>query len=120
MASNSKDHTKFLFNGEVYGKGRLVLAVVTDYVSRNPDVTFDKLKSIFPDLLHGSQGVFSERQVIKERFAGKSNSHHFMKPEEIISLDDADITVCVDWTVSNIYKFIDAAKSLGMSVELIS
>lgn len=117
MVSNSKDHTKFLFNGEVYGKGRLVLAVVGDYVSSNPGINYDKLKNVFPDHLRGGTGVFSKLHVILERYAAKSNKHHFLKPDEIITLKDSDITVCVDWSTNNIYRFIDAAKGLGITIE---
>lgn len=117
-ARPGKDLTKYLYKGNLHGKGRLVLAVVNDYVSSNPGITFDKLKNVFPDRIIGPQGVFSECHVIKEKFAGKANNHHFMKPAEIISLEDCDITVCVDWSVSNIHKFVDNAKSLGIKIEV--
>lgn len=113
----AKDKSKYLFDGEMYGKGRLVLAVVGDYVSKHPHITFDELKVIFPDRLQGAQGVFSRPESIRERYAGKSNSHHFMKESELISLKSGQITVCVDWSVDNIDRFIDAAMVLGYDID---
>lgn len=39
----AKDRTKYIFNGNTYGKGRLVLAVVEQYVSDNPGLSKEKL-----------------------------------------------------------------------------
>ena len=55
---NKRDMTKYLFNGNIYGKGRLVLAVVTAYVNSNPEISLDELQAIFPRRLQGSTGVF--------------------------------------------------------------
>ena len=43
-----RDKTRYMFNGNIYLKNKLVLAVVKDYVSKNIQVTGDELKSIFP------------------------------------------------------------------------
>ncbi len=39
--------SKYTFNGETLAKSRLVLAVVKDYVSKNPNTSFDDLKKHF-------------------------------------------------------------------------
>lgn len=44
---HSKDYTKYQFNGGIYGKGRLVLAVVQDYVEKHPTVTVPELQKTF-------------------------------------------------------------------------
>ena len=116
--NTGKDFTKYLYNGEMYGKGRLVLAVVNDYVMDNPGITYDRLKDVFPDYLNGSLGVFSLRSEVEKRFALKPNKHHFLKPSEIIKLEDCEITVCVDWDVRKIQKFLKIARSHGIIIEV--
>ena len=50
------DKTKYIFNNNEYGKGRLVLAVVKQYLhDHNP--TYQQLKQQFPNTLQGSQFV---------------------------------------------------------------
>ena len=46
--NSAKDYTKYLFQGEEYGKGRLVLAVIKQYVAENSDTTFAHLEKNFP------------------------------------------------------------------------
>ena len=42
----NKDYTKYIFNGQKYGKSRLALAVIKDFVGRNPTITFSQLSKI--------------------------------------------------------------------------
>jgi len=56
-SSAGKDHSKYQFNFNVYGKGRLVLAIMHEYINDNPDITIDELKVIFPDKMQGGQLV---------------------------------------------------------------
>ena len=116
--NTGKDFTKYLYNGKMYGKGRLVLAVVNDYVMDNPGITYDRLKDVFPDYLNGSLGVFSLRSDVEKRFALKPNKHHFLKPSEIIKLEDCEIAVCVDWDVVKIQKFLEIARSHGITIDV--
>ena len=43
-----KDYSKYTFKGTQYGKGRLVHAVVKDYVQTNPGISFEDLLLVFP------------------------------------------------------------------------
>ena len=60
-----KDYSKYIFNGELLGKGRMVLAVIKKYVSDHPDVTYKALKKVFPDSLQAESEIqFTETQVV--------------------------------------------------------
>ena len=97
----SRDHTKYNFNNEKYGKGRLVLAVVKQYVDDHPNTTFDELLEKFPKRRQGSLGVFEEISKIQD------DTRYFCKDNEIITLnDDTKIAVCSEWAKSNIDNFI--------------
>lgn len=114
--SKAKDVTKYRFNDKVYGKGRLVLAVIKKYVADNPDVTFAELEAAFPQSLQGSHGVFREKQDAIN-LANEKRKRHFIKEEECIQLKDLTIAVSSQWGIGNIGNFIDKAKELFYSID---
>ena len=116
IATNSKDTTKYMFNNQQLGKGRLVLAVVKEYVTNNPGTSFDELVEIFPKHLQGSIGVFNEHDFVENKYEDKSQKRHYLKPEEIITLSDCNIVVCTEWGAGNIDNFIKQTKSIGYTI----
>jgi len=108
---------KYQFNGQALGKGRLVLAIVKRYIEDNPDITFAELEKVFPNHLQGSSGVFSTYESACEVFEKSGRWRHFRKPEEIIELADATISVCSQWGIGNIDPFISKARKLGYSIK---
>ena len=115
----SKDTTKYIFNGYQYGKGRLVLAVVTEYVKQNPDITFNELKKVFPDQLQGANiGVFAEIEDAKRR-TNKIKRYYFGdRPGSVESVQIADCTIVVSnqWGIGNIGRFLQVAEKLGFEI----
>jgi hypothetical protein len=67
--SNSKDITKYKFNGETFGKGRLVLAVMKHHIELNPELTYAELEKQIPKHNQGSLGVFYSASEANEIFA---------------------------------------------------
>lgn len=112
-----KDYTKYIFNNHQYGKGRLVLAVVKEYVSSYPNTSFGELLKIFPKNLQGSIGVFNRYEDVQKEYAGKNKNRHFTKSNELIQLSDCRIAVCTEWGSSNINSFVNQAKSLGYTID---
>ena len=110
-AVKKRDTTKYSFKNQKYGKGKLVLAIIKDFVASNPKITFDSLTKAFPKELQGSIGVFNELQGIQKKYENKSHKRHFVK--EVIGLKDCDIVICTEWGVANINGFIEKAKSNG-------
>ena len=112
-----KDPTQYRFNGYIYNKRKLVLAVVKYYVSCNPNVSYSELKSIFYDKLQGSLGVVAN----EEKFRSKPDyrNRFFCKPEDILHLNDENLYVSNQWGIGNIFKFLDNAKNLGYEIEEI-
>lgn len=109
-----KDGTKYLFNGIVYGKNRLVLAVVNDYVNKHQPITYEELKTIFPDNLQGSKGVIVNEQIFKSKIDNKNR--YFCKNSEIIQLDEK-VYVCNQWGANlNIERFVERARLLGYEI----
>ena len=116
---SKKDYTKYLFNNKKYVKGRLVLAVVTDYVKNNPTLKLNDLLEAFPKQLQGSIGVFNELEYIQNKFEGKRN-YHFTKDNEILQLVDCKIAVSTEWgsgITGNFEPFLKHAKIHGFNIE---
>jgi len=115
-----KSYSKYEFEGQMLGKGRLVLAVIKSYCKKHPDVTFRELIEAFPNHLQGSIGVvapISKAIEIVERSPRKQR-RHFIKPSEIIKISDGDVAVCTEWGSGNIDNFVDHAEMLGFRINL--
>jgi hypothetical protein len=115
-----KDYTRYIFNEHQYGKGRLVLAVVKEYVSSHPHTSFGELLKIFPKNLEGSIGVFNRHEDVQKEYEGKNKNRHFTKSNELIQLSDCVIAVCTEWKLSNVSNFIKQAESLGYTIDKAS
>lgn len=111
------DKTKYMFKGKILPKNRLVLNIVQDYVKLyNP--TFNELKIAFDNSLQGSLGVIKNFEDVKtisdykKRFFTNENDLIFLK-------DGTTISVCTQWGIFNINKFIKQAESLGFTINSI-
>jgi hypothetical protein len=107
-----KDTSKYLFNGESLLKGRLVLAVVKDYVGKNPETTFNDLKKAFPDEWHNKSAkgeVFVRLNDAEKLFNDKGHRRHFFKEGETIQLVDEVVAISNQWGVKNIDAFVDGS-----------
>lgn len=114
--SRNFDRTQYLFNGNMYGKGRLVLALVKKYVEDNPDVTFAELERVFPKKLEGSWGVFDTVESAMDIFNRSKRKRHFLAPDEIVQLQDEKIVVCTQWGTRNIDNILEKAKQLKYEI----
>lgn len=110
---SSRDYTKYKLSGISYRKNRLVYAVISDYINKNPEVTFNYLKALFKDELQGSKGVVQTIEVVNKG----DTSRFFSKPEEILeSGDGVKFAVCNQWGIDNIGNFINVANALGYMI----
>lgn len=115
--TNNKDTTNYKFNGVVYGKGRLVLAVIKSYVASNPTTKYADLEIAFPKNCQGSSGVFATLEAANQIYTEKGRKRHFIEPDEVIILADCTIAVSNQWGIGNINEFIEQAKLSNLHVE---
>jgi hypothetical protein len=122
ITESKRDKTKYEFNGYLYPKNRLVLAVVREYLIRNPKCTYDELKIVFPDDLQGSYyGVFTKIQKAEEIKIKRGNRHFLDKDSILLTGDNISISVCTQWGAGiNIERFVSKAKSIGYDIKEIS
>jgi hypothetical protein len=108
------DKSTYIFNGNTYGKGRLVLAVVEQYVSDNHGLAKKELEESFPSALQGSIGVISSIEEAEGKYEGK---RHFVK--NAIKLTNETVAVCNQWGSKNIDMFLQhAAGELGYNIDI--
>jgi hypothetical protein len=117
--STTKDRTKYLFNGETYGKGRLALALVSKYVEDHPGVHFADLQQAFPKATQGTLGVLAtleDAQAIYEKYGYK---RHFIEEDEVLKVGATTVAVCSQWGIGNISNLIALAKALKYKVDAV-
>lgn len=115
--ARQKDLTKYSFNGKVYGKSRLVLAVVKTYLQDKPKTTFEDLKMAFPDSCQGSWGVIALQEKGQEVFDRSGYYRYFIDESDVlVTGDQKRIVVCNEWGVGNIGRFIERARELGFQI----
>lgn len=113
-----RDSTKYIFNGVLYKKNRLVLAVVQKYVQdRRGNITCDDLKAVFPKYLQGSLGVVEKKEIACQRGVDYER-RYFTAPQEVIKLSDGEMYVCSQWGIFNLPQFLNRAEQLGFDIRL--
>ena len=109
-----RDKTKYMFNGKIHPKNRLVLAVITQFVQTN-NPSFEELSSTFDKSLQGSLNVIElldEASKIKD-----ATKRYFMEKNEQLTLSDGNtVVVCTQWGIFNIPRFIKQANLLGFEI----
>lgn len=117
---SQKDNTQYEFQGKTYGKGRLVLAVVSAFNDDN-GCTFDELREAFPDELAGPYRKYGLIQSVDEarRIAdASSKKRHFLAEDEVIvTADDRKAAVVREWGTRNISNFVDHARKLKFVIK---
>lgn len=115
--TSKRDTTRYMFEGNVYLKNRLVLAVIQSFVKKTPNISRQELKKIFDKSLQGSIGVVENKELAEQR---KDYSvRFFTKKDETIVLNDGIMYVCTQWGILNIPHFIRRAEQLGFVIEPI-
>jgi len=112
-----RDKTRYMFNGNVHLKNKLVLAVIKDYITKNQAITCDELKTVFDKSLQGSIGVVEYEIIARQR--KDYQVRFFEKEDEVLRLVDGNMLVCSQWGILNISNFLKRAKQLGYEIEQI-
>ena len=105
-----KDFSKYIFEGSIYGKSRLVLEVVKKYVEDHHPATFDELEKAFPSGIQGSLGVVRRIEDVSDKYKGNGGvKRYFVNEDEIIRLESGEnVIVSTQWG-TNIDRFIEHA-----------
>lgn len=110
-----RDLTRYKFNGSEYNKGRLALAIITQY-AKDKRPSLKSALELFPDELVPPYGVIKPIKDAKEM--SKERQRFFIKPEEQVKFRDGSIAVSNQFTKDRIEALISIAKKqLGYSIK---
>jgi hypothetical protein len=110
-----RDRSGFVFLGETYGKGPLVLAVIREHVRLNPKITCDTLKKAFPDELLKGYGIFQTYEKAME--ISKVRKRFFLNDNQLVRLKDKNIAICNQFSSDNIMPFLSHTRKLGYKID---
>ena len=119
IGRNTRDTTRYIFDGSVYSKKGLVYAVVKRYVDDHPDLLCADLKRTFDRSLQGSLGVVENIETAKCRGEAEYRVRFFTEKKQILHLQDGDMVVCTQWGIMNIPRFLAVAEQLGYQIKAI-
>lgn len=117
--SFKKDTTRYEFNGQVYKKSRLVLAVITQYVLEHPEISLKELQDVFPasEFNLGTYSCVKNINDISENQL-KPVRRYFVDESEVITMyDGTKAAVCTQWSIKNIILFIEHVKKMGLTIK---
>ena len=112
----NRDKTKYMFEGKVYPKNRLVLAIIKKYVEQHHP-NYEELNNVFDKSLQGSLKVvelYDNANKISD-----AQKRYFMKDADILNLQNEKVVVCTQWGIFNIARFIKQAQALNFDIETI-
>ena len=115
---SNRDKTKYLYEGKILSKNRLVLAIIKDYTTNHLQINLKDLQSVFDKSLQGSLMVVDNLENIKK--ITDYQKRYFSNEQDLITLKDGTIVaVCNQWGIFNIKKFLMVANNLGYKIEEI-
>lgn len=112
---SAKDFTRYQFNGSIFNKRKLVLAVIKHWIEYKKPGNFLELLEAFPKEM--ISGLFTSESIAKEVYEQQKIYRHFLGEEEIIQFNDGSrYAISNQWGKNNILKFISQARKLGYSI----
>lgn len=116
----AKDFSKYLFNGNTYGKSRLVLAVVKKYVEDHHPATFDELEEAFPSSIQGSLGVVRRIEDVSDKYKGVGGVKRYFVGDVIELASGEQVIVCTQFGAPNTEKFVEhVTNKLGYIIDKV-
>lgn len=112
------DHTHYKLNGKgYYGKGRLALAIVKQFVKENPHLSFYNIKSAVPLSIK----TYSEIQNWKKTVNDIHKEKRWFEDQEELMTSSDGITFALTTQIGkgNIGRIIEFGEELGYEIEPI-
>ena len=104
----------YTYNGKTYDTQRdLCLAVITDYVKQNPNITIDDLKSVW-NFKGMRRAVLDETELKQNQ---KNRKDYFLDNNDKLSLSDGTAVVSTQWKEPLVDTFITIAKKEGFLIQ---
>ena len=121
------DHTKYCINGsEPLSKGRLAVRIVKEYVKKNPSLTFNEIKQVFPDDLilskYRGQGLIVSVEDLSNSPLEPiyRNKRYYFDTKEfwLKSSDGIYFVVNNQWNINCINNIINVGRDAGFDITI--
>lgn len=108
------DRKKLVYKGVEYGKGKYVLAIITDFVkSQKALPTGKQVQEVWLNRYHRKYGCIKPEAEAIEK--SQTQKRFFTREDQIITLADGRYAVTSDWGVKNVEEIVRKANDLGMT-----
>jgi hypothetical protein len=115
----SRDHSRYEFNGRIYNKRKLVLAVIKEWVSQNNPESIKDLMQAFPDEMRRGR-FFTDHTEALEIYERNDIPRHFLDEQDLLRFsDDSKYAITNQWGKDSIERFAEHIKSLGYKIAKI-
>jgi hypothetical protein len=124
----SDKRAKYRFEGNIYGAGKLVLAVIKKTYNKtyndNPNYNLGKLQQLFPKSIQGTYDIVTTKEDAEhiQQKTSRQLKRHFLNSQDIIKTpDNQELAVCKEWSRYGTKHFIQQIPDeLGYIVEILS
>ena len=115
-----RDTTEFLFEGNLYTKGKIMLAVITKYAEEHAGITLNELNSVFE--LANKKGSRKKNYIVPlaeamEVIERTGYKRHYV--EAPITLSDGSQIAVARWIggIEDVKEFVVLARKLGYTIK---
>ena len=114
---NSKDYSKYLFNGLELNKRKLVLELIKTHIKNNNILSLEDLLFDFPQELRKERKMYKRYDEVIQT---NDKNRYFSEVDEVLDLTDGKFVISNQWGAGNIQAILDRADELGYEIEIVS
>ncbi|RLA54505.1 MAG: hypothetical protein DRR42_01610 [Gammaproteobacteria bacterium] len=112
------DKTQYEYNGDLYGKGRFVLAIVKSQIEQ-PGETFQSLKSNLDSIPFNCQIVIDVEEYQRKYAVSDDIQKRYFINKPLIDNEGLSFYVSSQWGLGNIDGFVNKARELGNTIRIV-
>lgn len=114
---NSRDYSKYLFNGLELNKRKLVLELIKTHIKNNNILSLEDLLFDFPQELRKGRKMYKRYDEVIQT---NDKNRYFSEVDEVLDLTDGKFVISNQWGAGNIQTILDRADELGYEIEIVS
>ena len=114
---NSKDYSKYLFNGLELNKRKLLLELIKTHIKNNNILSLEDLLFDFPQELRKGRKMYKRYDEVIQT---NDKNRYFSEVDEVLDLTDGKFVISNQWGAGNIQAILDRADELGYEIEIVS
>ena len=114
---NSKDYSKYLFNGLELNKRKLVLELIKTHIKNNNILSLEDLLFDFPQELRKGRKMYKRYDEVTQT---NDKNRYLSEVDEVLDLTDGKFVISNQWGAGNIQAILDRADELGYEIEIVS